>query len=144
MFVEIRFRIHACFMAFIKHVERIEVGIFRIDAIRGEASAQAIAAIVHERDGLQNVAAVMARARLVHDTGNGASGGNAHVAFTQAAAVKRACAGCRLLRRFSIVHAAPHFPHWPNPGNSRRGGLVATGAWRCAAPQGLGSECSVF
>ena len=86
----------------------------------------------------------MARARLVHDTGNGASGGNAHVAFTQAAAVKRACAGCRLLRRFSIVHAAPHFPHWPNPGNSRRGGLVATGAWRCAAPQGLGSECSVF
>ena len=143
MFVEIRFRIHACFMAFIKHVERIEVGIFWIDAIRGEASAQAIAAIVHERDGLQNVAAVMARARLVHDAGNGASGGNAHVAFTQAAAVKRACAGCRLLRRFSIVHAAPHFPHWPNPGNSRRGGLVATGAWRCAAPQGLGSECSV-
>lgn len=70
----------ACFMAFIKHVERIEVGIFRIDAIRGEASAQAIAAIVHERDGLQNVAAVMARARLVHNTGNGASGGNAHVA----------------------------------------------------------------
>ena len=130
-------------MAFIKHVERIEVGIFRIDTIRGEASAQAIAAIVHERDGLQNVAAVMARARLIHDTGNGASGGNAHVAFTQAAAVKRACAGCRLLRRFSIVHAAPHFPHWPNPGNSRRGGLVATGAWRCAAPQGLGSECSV-
>ena len=85
----------------------------------------------------------MARARLVHDAGNGASGGNAHVAFTQAAAIKRACAGCRLLRRFSIVHAAPHFPHWPNPGNSRRGGLVATGAWRCAAPQGLGSECSV-
>ena len=143
MLVEIRFRIHARFMAFIEHVERVEIGVFRIDAIRGEASAQAIAAIVHERDGLQNVASVVARARLVHDAGNGASGGNAHVAFTQAAAVKRACAGCRLLRRFSIVHAAPHFPHWPNPGNSRRGGLVATGAWRCAAPQGLGSECSV-
>ena len=143
MLVEIRFRIHARFMALIEHVERVEIGVFRIDAIRGEASAQAIAAIVHERDGLQNVASVVARARLVHDAGNGASGGNAHVAFTQAAAVKRACAGCRLLRRFSIVHAAPHFPHWPNPGNSRRGGLVATGAWRCAAPQGLGSECSV-
>ena len=143
MLVEIRFRIHARFMAFIEHVERVEISVFRIDAIRGEASAQAIAAIVHERDGLQNVASVVARARLVHDAGNGASGGNAHVAFTQAAAVKRACAGCRLLRRFSIVHAAPRFPHWPNPGNSRRGGLVATGAWRCAAPQGLGSECSV-
>ena len=141
--VEIRFGIHARFVAFIEHMEGVEIGVFRINAVCGEASTQAIAAIVHESDGFQNVAAIVTLTRFVHDAGNGASGGNAHVALTQAAALERTCAGGRLLRRFSIMHAAPHFPHWPNPGNSeawrpRRGERVAM-----RRPHGLGSECSV-
>ena len=70
-----------------------KIGVFRIDAVACEAAAQAVGAVVHERDGAQDVAPVVARAASVHDSRDGAPSGNAHIALAR-----------RVSRSVEIVH----------------------------------------
>ena len=62
-------------------VEGVQLLVLRVDAVGREAAAQAVGAVVHERDGTQDVAPVVARAASVHDGRDGAPSGNAHVAL---------------------------------------------------------------
>ena len=65
----------------IEYMERIVIGVFRVDAVAGEAAAQAIGTIVHGADGVDNAGAVLTGAVLVEDTGDRAACGDADLPF---------------------------------------------------------------
>ena len=65
----------------IEYMERIVIGVFRVDAVAGEAAAQAVGTIVHGADGVDNAGAVLTGAVLVEDTGDRAACGDADLPF---------------------------------------------------------------
>ena len=65
----------------IEYMERIVIGVFRVDAVAGEAAAQAVGTIVHGSDGVDNAGAVLTGAVLVEDTGDRAACGDADLPF---------------------------------------------------------------
>ena len=74
-------------------VEGVQLLVLRVDAVGRKPAAQAVPAVVHERDGAQDVASVVARAASVHDSRDGAPSGNAHIALAR-----------RVSRSVEIVH----------------------------------------
>ena len=65
----------------IKHMERIELGVFGIDTISGKTAAQTVAAVVHDRDGANDLVAVDALAVFGKNAGDGAAGRDPHLPF---------------------------------------------------------------
>ena len=82
MLIQVRFGRASRLFAFVHDMKRIELFVFGIDAIGGESSAEAVAPIVHQGDGLQDIASVMQPATSIHDPGNGAPGGYPDIAFS--------------------------------------------------------------
>ena len=74
-------------------VEGVQLLVLRVDAVGRKPAAQAVGPVVHERDGAQDVASVVARAASVHDSRDGAPSGNAHIALAR-----------RVSRSVEIVH----------------------------------------
>ena len=68
-------------------VEGVQLLVLRVDAVGRKPAAQAVGPVVHERDGAQDVASVVARAASVHDSRDGAPSGNAHIALAGRARV---------------------------------------------------------
>lgn len=79
--IEIRFGFASRLFALVHDVERVEIPIRRVDAVCGEPATEAVAAIMHQCDGLQNVAPVVESAAFIHDSRNGAPGRNPDIAF---------------------------------------------------------------
>ena len=74
-------RAHARVVVVVEDVERIILLVLGVDAVGGKAPAQAVGAVVHERDALDDVRPRKARAAAVDDRRNGAPGGDAYLAF---------------------------------------------------------------
>ena len=73
MTLNLAFALFLSRLRIIKYMERIVIGVFRVDAVAGEAAAQAVGTIVHGADGVDNAGAVLTGAVLVEDTGEGMS-----------------------------------------------------------------------
>src|SRR5699024_2049748 len=61
-------------LAVVKNVERVKIGVLRVDAVAGKPAAQAVAPVVHQRDGVNNRLAAEAFSAFVDDPGDRAAG----------------------------------------------------------------------
>ena len=63
-------------------MEGIKIRILRVNAIAGKTAAETVAAVMHQRNGIDDVLAVKALSALVDDAGDGTAGGNPHFTFS--------------------------------------------------------------
>ena len=79
--LQVGFRGSSGLAALVHDMEGVQLGVVGIDAVCGEPAAKAVAAVAHERDGPQDVGAVVAPARAVHHGRDGAARRDTYRAF---------------------------------------------------------------